>query len=58
VEGGVGGVLIYTLSMPSVHFLTVSPGGVYCTSKELEIWCVTKTTLHTEVDTGIVGQIN
>jgi len=28
VEGGVGGVLIYTSSMPGVHFLTVSHGGV------------------------------
>jgi len=27
VEGGVGGVLIYTSSMPGLHFLTVSPGG-------------------------------
>jgi len=27
VEGGVGGVNIYTSSMPGVHFLTVSPGG-------------------------------
>jgi len=34
VEGGVGGDLIYTSSMPGVHFLTVSPGGVYRTSKE------------------------
>jgi len=39
VEGGVGGVRIYTSSMPGVHFLTVSPGGVYRTSKEREVEC-------------------
>jgi len=58
VEGGVGGVLIYTSLMPGVHFLTVSPGGVYRTSKEPEVGCASTTTSHTEVDTGIVGQIN
>jgi len=26
-EGGVGGILKYTSTMPGVHFLTVSPGG-------------------------------
>jgi len=57
VEGGVGVVLIYTLSMPGVHCLTVSPGGVYRTSKEGEVRCVRTTTSHTEVDTGIVGQM-
>jgi len=58
VEGGVGGVVIYTSSMPGVHFLTVSPGGVYRTSKEPEVECASTTTSHTEVDTGIVGQMN
>jgi len=58
VEGGVGGVLIYTLSMPDVHFLTVSPVWVYCTSNERGVGCATTTTSHTEVDTGIVGQMN
>jgi len=58
VEEGVGGVLIYTLSMPGVHFLTVSPRGVYGTSKEREVGCASTTTLHTEVHTGIVGQMN
>jgi len=58
VGGGVGGVLIYTASMLGVHFRTVSPGGVYRTSKEREVGCASTTTSHTEVDTGIVGQIN
>jgi len=58
VEGGVGGVLIYTSSMPGVHFLTVSPGGVYRTSKEREVGWASTSTAHTEVDTGIVGQMN
>jgi len=58
VEGGVGGVFIYILLMLGVHFLTVSPGGVYCTSKEREVGCGSRTTSHTEVDTGIVGQMN
>jgi len=58
VERGVGGVLIYTSSMPGVHFLTVSPGGVYRMSKEGEVGCASTTTLHTKVDTGIVGQMN
>jgi len=58
VGGGVGGVLIYTSSMPGVHFLTVSPGGVYRTSKKREVGCASTTTSHTEVDTGIVGQMN
>jgi len=58
VEGGVGGVLIYPSSMPSVHFLTASPGGVYRTSKEREVGCPSTTSSHTEVDTRIVGQMN
>jgi len=58
VEGGVGGVLIYTTLMPGVHFLMVSPGGVYRTSKERDVGCASTTTSHTEVDTGIVGQMN
>ena len=58
VQGAVGGVFIYTSSMPGVHFLTVSPGGVYWTSKEREVWSASTTTSHTEVDTGIVGQMN
>jgi len=58
VEGGVGGVLIYILSMPGVHFLMVSPGGVYHTSKEREVGCASTTTSYTEVDTGILGQMN
>jgi len=58
VEGGVGVVLIYTSSMPGVHFLTVSPGRVYHTSKEHEVGCVSITTWHTKVDAGIVGQMN
>jgi len=58
MEGGVGGVLIYTLSIPGVHFLMVSPGGVYCMSKERGVGCVSTTPSHTEVDTGIVGQMN
>jgi len=58
VEGGVGGVLIYTSSMPGLDFLSVSPGGVYRTSKEREVGCASRTMLHTEVDTGIVGQMN
>jgi len=58
VEGGVGGVLIYTSSMSGVHFLTVSSRGVYRTSKECAVGCVSTTTSHTKVDTGIVGQMN
>ena len=58
VAGGVGGVLIYTSSMLGVHFLTVSPRGVYRTSKEREVGCASTPTSHTEVDTGIVGQMN
>jgi len=58
VEGGVGGVLIYTSSMPGVHFLAVSPGGVYRTSKEREVGCASTSTSHTKVDTGIMGQMN
>jgi len=58
VERGVGGVVLYISSMPGVHFLMVSPGGVYCTSKAREVECASRTTLHTEVDTGIVGQMN
>jgi len=57
VKGGVEGVLIYNSSMPGVHFVTVSPGGVYRTSKEREVGCASTTTSHTEVDTGIVGQM-
>jgi len=58
VEGVVGGVLIYTSSMPVVHFLTISRGGVYGTSKEREIEYSSTTTSHTEVDTGILSQMN
>jgi len=58
VGGGVGGVLIYTSSMPGVPLLMISPGGVYRTSKEREVGCANTTTSHTEVDTGIVGQMN
>jgi len=58
VEGGIAAVFIYTSSMPGVHFLTVSPGGVYWTSKEREVWSASTTTSHTEVDTGIMGQMN
>jgi len=58
VEGGVGRVLIYTSSMPGVHFLRVSPGGVSCTSKERDVGCACTTTSHTEVVTGIVVQMN
>jgi len=57
VEGVVGGVLIYTWSMPGVYFLTVSPGGVYSSSKAREVGCASTTMSHTEVDTGIVGQM-
>jgi len=52
VEGGVDGVLLYISLTPGVHLLMVSPGGVYRTSKELEVGCATTTTLYTEVDTG------
>ena len=58
VEGGVGEVLIDTSSMPGVHFLNVSPRGVYHTSKEPKVECASTTMSHTEVDSGIVGQIN
>jgi len=58
VEGGVGGVLRYISLMPGVDFLMVSPGGVYPTSKERKVGCVSTTTSHTEVDTGIGGQMN
>jgi len=58
VEGGVGGVLIYILSMEDVPFLMVSPGGVYHRNKEREIGCASMTLSHTEVKTGLVGQIN
>jgi len=58
VEGGVGGVRIYTSSMPGVHFLMVSPGGVYRLSKECKAGCASTTTSLSEVDTGIGGQIN
>jgi len=53
VEGGVGGVLIYTLSMPGVHFLTVIPGGVYCTSKDREVGCVLGVAGKVIYDTGL-----
>ena len=36
-EGGVGGVLIYTSWTLGVHFLMVSPRGVYCRSREREV---------------------
>jgi len=58
VEAGVRGVLIYTSSMPGLHFLMVSPGVVYSTSKEREVRCDSTTTWHTELNTGIVGQMN
>jgi len=58
VEGGVDGVLIYTSSIQGVHFLMVSPGGVYRTSKEGEVGCASTSMSHTEVDTGIMGQMN
>jgi len=58
MEGGVGRVLIYTSSTPGVHFLMVSPGGVYGTSKEREVGCASTTTSHTEVDPSVVGQMN
>jgi len=58
VEGGVGGVRIYTSSMRGVHFGTVSPRGVYRTRKEREVESARTTTLDTEVDTGIVSQMN
>jgi len=48
VDGVVGGGCIYTSSIPGVHFLTVSPGGVYRTSKEREVGCASTTTLHTK----------
>jgi len=57
VERVIGGVLIYTSSIPDVHFLTVSPGGVYLTSKEREVECASTTTSNTEVDTGILSQM-
>jgi len=58
VEGGLGGGLTYTSSIPGGHFLTVSPGGVYRTSKERDVGCTSTIMSHTEVDTGIVGQMN
>jgi len=58
VEEGVPRVLIYTSSMLGVHLLPVSPEGVYRTRKEREVGCARTTTLHTVVDTGIVGQMN
>ena len=59
VDGGVGGVLIiYILLIPGVHFVTVSPRGVYPVSKERKVGCASTTTSYTEVDTGILGQMN
>jgi len=58
VEARVGGVLIYTLSMPGVHSLTVSLGGAYRTSKDHKAECASTTTSGTEVDTAIVGHRN
>ena len=58
VEAGGGGVLIYTSLMPGLHFLTVTPVGVYRTSKECEVVSASTTTWHTKVDTGIVGKMN
>ena len=58
VEGGIGGVLIYTSSTPGVHLLMISPGGVYGMSKAREVGCACTTTSYSEVDTGIMGQMN
>jgi len=58
VEGGLGGVLIYTSSMPGVHLQTVSHGGVYRTAQQRPAGCASTTTSHTEVEIGIVGQMN
>jgi len=58
VKVRVGGVRIYTSSMPGVPFVTVSLAGVYCTSKEREVGCASTTTSHTQVDTCMVGQMN
>ena len=49
MEGGVGGVLIYTWSTLGVHVLMVSPRGVYRTSREREVGCASTTMSHTEV---------
>ena len=58
VEGGVGGVLIYTSSMLSVHFLMVSPRGVYHTSREREVGVLVQQRRTQKWDVGIVGGIN
>jgi len=58
VEGGVAGVQIYTPSIPGVHFLMVSPGGVCPTTAERELGWDSRATSHSEVDTASVGQMN
>ena len=58
VKKGVERVLIYTSSMPGVHFLKVSPGGGYRASQEPEVGCTSTTMSQSEVETCIMGQIN
>ena len=58
VEGDVGEVHLYNLSMPGVYSLGVSRVAVYCTSKERQVGCASRTTSHTEVDIDIVGKMN
>ena len=58
MEGGVGGVLIYTSSTLGVHFLMVSPRGVYRTSREREVGVLVQRRRTQKWDVGIVGGMN
>ena len=58
VEGGVGGVLIYTSSKLDVHFLMASPRGVHRTSREREVGVLVQRRCTQKWDVGIVGGIN
>ena len=58
MEGEVGGVLIYTSSTLGVHFLMVSPRGVYRTSREREVGVLVQQRRTQKLDVGIVGGMN
>ena len=58
VEGGVGGVLIYTSSTLGVYFMMVSPRGVYRTSREREVGVLVQQRRTQKLDVGIVGGMN
>ena len=54
VEGRVGGLLIYILSTLAVHFLMLSPRGVYRTSREPEVGVLVQPGRTQKCDVGIL----